>query len=167
MVGGRDLYSLSKWELKSARCRIGSIYQAYNLVPQLPVGVNAALGEIGGMGVWRALRTFLTGPEATLSSRVTEALECVGLAEKARSRTAELSGGQQQRVAVARALAVEPSVLLLDEPFSALDAGAVELTSNLIAGHRSRGGMVVVTTHEILPPPLAPTQTLALDGRNG
>jgi ABC-type phosphate/phosphonate transport system ATPase subunit len=49
-VGGQDLYALPKGELKAVRRRIGSIYQAYNLVPQLSAGVNAALGEVGGMG---------------------------------------------------------------------------------------------------------------------
>src|SRR5215216_5636810 len=81
-VGERNLYALSKKELKGVRRYVGTIYQAYNLVPQLPVGVNAALGEIGGMGAWGALRTFLTGPEATLSSRVTDALDRVGLADE-------------------------------------------------------------------------------------
>ena len=149
IVGGRDLYSLPKKELKSVRRRIGSIYQAYNLVPQLPVGVNAALGEIGGMGVWGALRTFLTGPEATLSSRVTDALECVGLAEKARSRTAELSGGQQQRVAVARLLVQRPELVLADEPFAAVDRVTTERVFEALLELNREEATLLVNLHDV------------------
>ena len=96
-VGGRDLYTLPKKELKGIRRGIGTIYQAYNLVPQLPAGMNVALGEIGGMGRMEALRAFFTGPGSGLTKRVRAALDEVGLADYASARTADLSGGQQQR----------------------------------------------------------------------
>ena len=73
-VGGRDLYALSPRELRSARRGIGTIYQAYNLIPQLTVGVNAALGEVGEMDTFYTLRTLVAGPAPQPRARVKEAL---------------------------------------------------------------------------------------------
>ncbi len=148
-VGGRDLYDLSKKELKAVRRTIGSIYQAYNLVPQLPVGVNAALGEVGEMGVLGTLRTFLTGPDAALSSRVTEALARVGLEEKARARTTDLSGGQQQRVAVARLLVQRPGLVLADEPFAAVDPVTTERVFEALLELNREGATLLVNLHDV------------------
>ncbi len=148
-VGGRDLYSLSKEELKGVRRRIGSIYQAYNLVPQLSAGVNAALGEVGGMGAWSTLRAFLTGPDDVLASRVTDALDRVGLAEKARSRTADLSGGQQQRVAVARLLVQRPDLVLADEPFAAVDPVTTERVFEALLELNREGATLLVNLHDV------------------
>jgi phosphonate transport system ATP-binding protein len=125
-LGKRDLFELSWRELKDVRRRVGVVRQAYNLVPQLPVGVNAALGEIGDIGGWRAIKTLLTGPDAGLSSRVRESLARLELADLAISRTSEISGGQQQRVAVARLLVQKPDLVLADEPFAAVDPRTTE-----------------------------------------
>ena len=70
VVGGHDLYTLGRRELRGLRRRVGTIHQSYNLVPQLPAGVNAALGEVGGMGTFGTLRTILSGPGEDLSGRV-------------------------------------------------------------------------------------------------
>ena len=149
IVGRRDLYTLSKKELKSVRRRIGSIYQAYNLVPQLPVGVNAALGEVGGMGAWHTLRTFLAGPDAVLASRVMAALERVGVEEKAHARTADLSGGQQQRVAVARLLVQRPDLILADEPFAAVDPVTTERVFEALLELNREGATLLVNLHNV------------------
>ncbi|HEV8045969.1 MAG TPA: ATP-binding cassette domain-containing protein, partial [Rubrobacter sp.] len=148
-VGGRDLYTLSKKELKAVRRTVGSIYQAYNLVPQLPVGVNAALGEVGEMGVLGTLRTFLTGPDPALSSRVTKALARVGLEEKARARTIDLSGGQQQRVAVARLLVQRPNLVLADEPFAAVDPVTTERVFEALLELNREGAALLVNLHDV------------------
>ncbi len=148
-VGGRDLYSLSKGELKGVRRRIGSIYQAYNLVPQLPAGVNAALGEVGGMGALATLRTFLAGPDAALASRVAGALDRVGLGDKARARTADLSGGQQQRVAVARLLVQSPDLVLADEPFAAVDPVTTERVFEALLELNHEGATLMVNLHDV------------------
>jgi phosphonate transport system ATP-binding protein len=148
-VGERDLYALSKGELKAVRRRIGSIYQAYNLVPQLSAGVNAALGEVGGMNALAALRTFLTGPDAALTSRVTDALERVGLGDKARARTADLSGGQQQRVAVARLLVQRPDLVLADEPFAAVDPVTTERVFEALLKRNQAGATLLVNLHDV------------------
>jgi phosphonate transport system ATP-binding protein len=148
-VGGRDLYTLSKGELKAVRRRVGSIYQAYNLVPQLSAGVNAALGEVGGMNALSTLRTFLAGPEAVLASRVTNALGRVGLGDKVRSRTVNLSGGQQQRVAVARLLVQRPDLVLADEPFAAVDPVTTERVFEALLELNREGATLLVNLHDV------------------
>jgi phosphonate transport system ATP-binding protein len=148
-VGGRNLYALSKKELKGVRRRIGSIYQAYNLVPQLPAGVNVALGEVGGMGALATLRTFLTGPDGALASQVMDALDRVGVREKAGARTADLSGGQQQRVAVARLLVQRPDLVLADEPFAAVDPVTTERVFEALLELNREGATLLVNLHDV------------------
>ena len=99
---------------------------------------------------------------------VSGALASFGLERHAATPVRSLSQGQRRRAALARlALAHGKPLWLLDEPFSALDSGAVGLASQLIAAHRERGGMLVVTAHETLARSCAPTQMLALDGLDG
>lgn len=148
-VGGRDLYALSKKELKGVRRCVGTIYQAYNLVPQLPAGVNAALGEVGGMGKLKTLRTFLVGPDAALASRVADALDRVGLEDKAGARTADLSGGQQQRVAVARLLLQRPDLILADEPFAAVDPVTTKRVMEALLELNDKGATLLVNLHDV------------------
>jgi phosphonate transport system ATP-binding protein len=148
-VGGRDLYALSKEELKAARRRIGSIYQAYNLVPQLSAGINAALGEVGVMGAWATLRTFLAGPDAALASRVQDALERVGLEDRVRARAVDLSGGQQQRVAVARLLVQRPDLVLADEPFAAVDPVTAERVFEALLELNHEGATLLINLHDV------------------
>jgi putative spermidine/putrescine transport system ATP-binding protein len=90
---------------------MGMVFQSYALFPHLTAEQNIAFG----MSIKRL-------PKDVIKRRCTELLELVGLSDKGRSYPHQLSGGQQQRIALARALAVEPKVLLLDEPLSALDA---------------------------------------------
>lgn len=149
LIGGRDLYALSRGELKGVRRRIGSIHQAYNLIPQLSAGVNAALGEIGGMRSLGTLRTLLAGPDAGLARRARAALERVGLGEKADARTAELSGGQQQRVAVARLLVQNPDLVLADEPFAAVDPVTTERVFESLLELNRAGVTLLVNLHDV------------------
>ena len=148
-IGGHDLYALPKRRLKDLRRRIGTIYQAYNLVPQLPAGVNVSLGEVGEMGGLGTLRTFLSGPGAGLSKRVGAALEEVGLGDKAGVRTADLSGGQQQRVAVARLLVQRPGLILADEPFAAVDPVTTERVLEALQSLNREGATLLVNLHDV------------------
>jgi phosphonate transport system ATP-binding protein len=148
-LGERDLYALSKKGLKHVRRRVGTIYQAYNLVRQLPAGVNAALGEVGDMGSAKTLRTFLRGPDRVLAGRVEAALDRVGLAGLASQRTAELSGGQQQRVAVARLLVQRPDLILADEPFAAVDPVTTERVMEALFELNGEGATLVANLHDI------------------
>ncbi len=149
IVGGHDLYALSRRRLNEVRRRIGTIYQAYNLVPQLSAGVNASLGEVGEMGGLGTLRAFFAGPDAGLSERVKAALEEIGLGDKAGVRTADLSGGQQQRVAVARLMVQRPGLILADEPFAAVDPVTTERVLETLL-HLSRdGATLLVNLHDV------------------
>ena len=148
-LGERDLYALSKKELKHVRRRVGTIYQAYNLVPQLPAGMNAALGEVGGMRSAKTLRTFLRGPDRALAGMVEAALDRVGLAGLASQRTAELSGGQQQRVALARLLVQRPDLILADEPFAAVDPVTTERVMEALFELNGEGATLVANLHDV------------------
>jgi len=128
--------------------RIGMVFQQGALFPHLTVAGNVGFG-------------------ARRADRVAECLELVGLADRAGDFPHELSGGERQRVALARALAPEPAVVLLDEPFSALDAGLRErLREEVAAILRAAGTSTLLVTHdqsEALS--LADTVAVLRDGR--
>ena len=105
-LAGRDVT-----DLPPAKRGIGVVLQSYALFPHMRVADNVAFGL-------KSQRV----PRAEVTTRVTEALDMVGMSAYGRRLPRELSGGQQQRVAIARALAIRPKVLLLDEPLAALDA---------------------------------------------
>ena len=111
--------------------KIGIIFQEPRLLPWLSVADNVAFG-LAGL------------PKRERAGRVARALDRVGLADKARVWPRELSGGQAQRVAIARALVPQPEVLLLDEPFSALDVGLKEELYRLLLDHQAERGMGVL-----------------------
>ena len=112
-IGGRTLFDAQAGiDLPPPQRRIGYLFQHYALFPHLSVRENLAFG----LTSWRQRR--LTEAQR---ARVDGLLERFGLQSMADSRPATLSGGQQQRVALARALACEPDLLLLDEPFAALN----------------------------------------------
>jgi phosphonate transport system ATP-binding protein len=149
LLNSRDLFALSWHELKEMRSRVGVVRQAYNLVPQLPVGVNVALGEIASLGGWRALRTLVAGPDPELAARVRSALARLELAELAGSRTSDISGGQQQRVAVARLLVQRPGLVLGDEPFAAVDPRTTDRVIETLKELNAEGSTLVVNLHDV------------------
>lgn len=105
-IGGSDMDGVPP-----NRRRVGIVFQNYALFPNMTLSENVAFGM-------KAQKR----PEPEIRRRVAELLEMVGMADRAGALPRQLSGGQQQRIALARALAIEPRVLLLDEPLSALDA---------------------------------------------
>jgi len=109
-----------------------------------PVTVSdvVMMGRFGHLG-------WLRRPRAVDRDVVAHSLEELGIAELAARPVGELSGGQQQRVFLARALAQEPHVLLLDEPFTGVDVGAKEALLDLLEGLRRRGITVLVSTHDM------------------
>ena len=126
-------------KLTQMRRDIGFVFQQFNLYPHLNARDNVAL----------ALRKVLKLPKAEAYARASKALERVGLDDKQSNFPSQLSGGQQQRVGIARALAMEPKVVLFDEPTSALDP---ELVSGVLAVIRDLKGLgytMVVVTHEM------------------
>ena len=117
----------------------GMVFQKYSLYPWLTAAQNVAFGmELQGL------------ERAEIRERTGFYLEVVGLAESARRLPRELSGGMQQRVAIARALAADPRLLLLDEPFGALDLQIRESMQEFLYGLWRRTGLsVLLITHDI------------------
>jgi sulfonate transport system ATP-binding protein len=117
--------------------KIGVIFQEPRLLPWLSVANNVGFG-------------LAHLPSSQRNARVTEALDRVGLADKAAGWPRELSGGQAQRVAIARALVPRPEVLLLDEPFSALDAFTrVDLQDHLLDLWADLKPTLILVTHDV------------------
>lgn len=117
--------------------KIGIVFQEPRLLPWLTVAQNVAFG-------------IVHLPAAERAARVDTALDRVGLADKAHVWPRELSGGQAQRVAIARALVPRPEVLLLDEPFSALDAFTrADLQEHLLALWADSRPTLVLVTHDV------------------
>jgi iron(III) transport system ATP-binding protein len=132
-VGGADITALPPWKRD-----VGMVFQSYALWPHMTVRRNVAFGLEE-----RRL------PRAEVARRVDAALERVGLSEFGDRRPSQLSGGQQQRVAVARTIAIEPKVLLLDEPLSNLDARLrVQVRRELRDLQRRLGITTIFVTHD-------------------
>lgn len=138
LVDGRDVADQDPVGL---RRRIGYVFQGIGLFPHRSVAANVA--AVPSLLGWQATR---------IEARVDELLELVGLdPETYRNRRPhELSGGQQQRVGVARALAAEASILLMDEPFGALDPLTRDaLQQELLAMRRRLGLTILLVTHDV------------------
>ena len=115
-LSGRDVSGLSDNELSDIRAsRIGFVFQMFNLVPQLSVLENVALPFL-----------YREGESVETESKALAALSRVGLAKRAAHRPSELSGGEIQRAAIARALVIEPDLVLADEPTGNLDSNTSE-----------------------------------------
>jgi osmoprotectant transport system ATP-binding protein len=136
-----DGKATSDWDPIRLRRHIGYVIQEAGLFPHFTVAEN--VGLVPKLENWDAAR---------LNSRVNELLNLVGLepAEFAHRRPAQLSGGQRQRVGVARALGADPSILLMDEPFGALDpVTRAELQHEFSELARGLGKTIVFVTHDL------------------
>jgi manganese/iron transport system ATP-binding protein len=135
-VGGR--------KVRAGRVPIGYVPQRHEFAWEFPISVEHVVmtGLTGRLGVLRR-------PGVAEWRAVDEALERVQIAELRERPVGELSGGQRQRVAVARALALQPDALLLDEPFTGLDMPTQDLLSELFASLAREGRAVLMTTHDL------------------
>ena len=138
-IDGQELVGLPDAELRRARGRIGMIFQQFNLLSHRNALQNVEFSlEVAGLAA------------SARRAKAREALEAVGLADRAESYPAQLSGGQRQRVAIARALATSPTILLCDEATSALDPHtALSILRLLQKLNRERGMTIVIVTHDI------------------
>lgn len=118
LVDEKKVKSLRGKELRKFRRRIGMIFQSFNLVTRTTVIKNVLTANVPDMPFWRVLLGVYTKKNKITAL---EALDKVGILEKAYIRADQLSGGQQQRVALARTLAQNPKIILADEPVAALD----------------------------------------------
>jgi phosphonate transport system ATP-binding protein len=142
-----DLASLSSGELRRQRRRIGMIFQEYALVERLTVMENVLSGRLGYVPFWRSyLRKF----PADDVRNAYALLDRVGLLAHADKRADALSGGQRQRVGIARALAQEPDLLLVDEPTASLDPKTSRQIMRLITEVCvERGLPAIVNIHDV------------------
>ncbi|KAB2850151.1 MAG: putative 2-aminoethylphosphonate ABC transporter ATP-binding protein [Hyphomicrobiaceae bacterium] len=132
-IGGRDVSRLAPSERD-----FGIVFQSYALFPNLTIARNVGYGLVN-----------LRQSRADIAKRVAELLALVGLHDQGTKYPVQLSGGQQQRVALARALATSPSILLLDEPLSALDARVrVRLRDEIRTLQRRLGVTTIMVTHD-------------------
>ena len=136
---GRNLSELSSIELAQYRSRtVGMVFQSFNLLPKMTLEENVEL-PLRLAEVDRIER----------GARVREALERVGLAQRATHRPGELSGGEQQRTAIARALVNRPTILFADEPTGNLDSATGESVMQLLKEIQLSMGMtIIMVTHE-------------------
>jgi putative ABC transport system ATP-binding protein len=133
---GQDIASLKDNDLAVLRnSKLGFVFQSYNLLPKLTAIANAELPLIYNGGHNRRQRAL-------------EALESVGIGNRAQHRPTEMSGGEQQRVAIARALINNPLIILADEPTGNLDTASSRTIMSLLLEQSKKGITVVVVTHE-------------------
>ena len=135
---GEDI-SDPRVDARAVRQRMGIVFQAYNLFPHLTVLDNLTLAprKVHGLDT------------STAEARARELLDSFGLADKASEHPDRLSGGQQQRVAMARALATDPALLLLDEVTAALDPELTGEVLEIIRRLALEGTTMLLATHEM------------------
>ena len=155
LLQGEDVAAKSSRELAALRRgRIGFVFQSFNLVDEMSVHENVRLAlRYGGLS------------ERAQHARVTEVLERLGLAHRARHHPSQLSGGQQQRVAIARAIAARPALVLADEPTGNLDSAHGHEVLRLLRELNDEGTTLVMVTHSAEHAALASRTIRLLDGR--
>ena len=137
-LDGVDVTELTDKQLAHIRNRqIGFIFQGFNLIPALNAWENVELPLI-----YQGIPFYKRG------DLVEEALERVGLADRAKHKPTEMSGGQQQRVAIARAIATHPPIIMADEPTGALDSKTGRHVLEILHGLHDDGSTVILITHD-------------------
>ena len=154
-VDGVDITD-PKTDIDKIRQRMGMVFQQFNLFPHLTIKENIKLAPV----------TFKLMSDSEADQKAMELLERVGLPDKADAYPKQLSGGQQQRIAIARALAMNPEVMLFDEPTSALDPEMVGEVLQLMKELADDGMTMVVVTHEMGFAREVGTRVLFMDGGN-
>ena len=139
-LNGKDISHLSESDLATIRGRmIGFIFQQFNLIPTLNTLENVMLPL-----------EFQNTDSSVAKKKARELLAIVGLSEKARNFPSQLSGGQRQRVAIARSLAVDPDIILADEPTGNLDSKTGTYILDFLHGlHKKEGKTIIIVTHDV------------------
>ncbi len=138
LIKGTDI-TVPKTDIQAIRKNIGMVFQHFNLFPHMTVMENMTYAP---MKVNKKTK-------AEAEAKAKELLELVGLTEKADVYPGKLSGGQKQRIAIARALAMEPEIMLFDEPTSALDPEMVKEVLEVIKNLADTGITMCLVTHEM------------------
>jgi putative ABC transport system ATP-binding protein len=139
LIDGIDITKMGEGQLAKVRnAKIGMVYQAFNLIPTLTAQENVEAPLYVGKHAGRP------------ADRAREILELVGLGHRLRNRPNQLSGGEQQRVAVARALATDPAIVIMDEPTGNLDQKNSENVLGMVRDLRDRTGKTfIIATHDL------------------
>lgn len=146
-LSGKSISGLGTRDLRVMRRRIGMIFQEYALVERLTVMENVLSGRLGYVSFWTSL-TRRYGTEDI--QRAYRLLDRVGLLHQADKRADALSGGQRQRVGIARALAQEPELLLVDEPTASLDPKTSRQIMRLLTEICAESGLpAIVNIHDV------------------
>jgi phospholipid/cholesterol/gamma-HCH transport system ATP-binding protein len=139
-IGGEDIVGMRPRELDEVRKRMGMLFQSAALFDSLTVGENVAL----------PLRTHTRMDDGQIRARVKERLEWVGLEGVEPSKPASLSGGMRKRVGLARAIVMDPAIILYDEPTTGLDPIMADVIDQLIRSLQRRLGVTTVSvTHDL------------------
>lgn len=139
-----DITAASPAELREIRRHIGMVFQQFNLVKRSKVITNVLAGRLGYVNPWLSLLGIWPAEERR---RALQALERVGIADKAYERADALSGGQQQRVGIARALMQEPRLILADEPVASLDPVLAHSILQYLEQLNKEGVTIVCSLH--------------------
>ncbi len=137
-INGTDI-TAPKTDIQAIRKNIGMVFQHFNLFPHMTVMENMTYAPIKVNKI----------SKADAEAKAMELLKLVGLTEKAGTYPGKLSGGQKQRIAIARALAMEPGIMLFDEPTSALDPEMVKEVLEVIKNLAHTGITMTLVTHEM------------------
>ena len=153
-IDGVDITKLNNSQLAELRAtKMGFVFQFFNLLQNLTALENIETAMM-----------FSKVPQKLQRDKAKELLELVGLSDKINSKPNELSGGQQQRVSIARALANDPDILLMDEPTGNLDSESEEEVLNHIFKIHKAGKTIVIVTHNT---ELAKKAEILFEVRNG
>lgn len=138
LIGGIDILD-PKCDIRKVRENIGMVFQHFHLFPNMTVLENIAF----------APKKVLGHSDAQANQKAQELLQQVDLADKASAYPARLSGGQKQRVAIARSLAMNPDIMLFDEPTSSLDPEMVKEVLDVIKSLAKKKMTMLIVTHEM------------------
>ncbi|MGB7595714.1 MAG: phosphonate ABC transporter ATP-binding protein [Erysipelotrichaceae bacterium] len=147
IVNGQDVSKLSGEALRHFRRNIGMVFQSFNLVKRTTVINNVLAARVADMPLWKSMLGIYSKSDKILAL---EALDKVGILEKAYVRADMLSGGQQQRVALARCLAQNPQIILADEPVASLDPlTSQQVMEDFVRVNRDLNITVIANMHHV------------------
>ena len=147
LVNDINVSELSGKALRRFRRTIGMVFQSFNLVKRTTVIKNVLAARVADMPLWMSLLSLYSKEDKIIAL---EALDQVGILEKAYVRADQLSGGQQQRVALARCLAQKPSIILADEPVASLDpVTSKQVMSDFLKINKELNITVIANMHHV------------------
>ena len=146
-VNGQNVKELKGKELRAFRRKIGMIFQSFNLITRSTVIKNVLTSRVPELPLWKCILGIFSKEDKIVAL---EALDKVGILDKAYIRADQLSGGQQQRVALARTLAQNPEIILADEPVAALDpVTAKEVMNDFKRINKDMNISIIINIHHV------------------